>query len=368
MGAEYRLVLYDTAGVKQADVVNFMKVAYTKRVNRAGLAKFQLPAGHPLISQIQDKWLLEVWRRDASLALDWYVDWGGIYREQARASKRIDEFTGTAVGYLEQLAWRHVLWPAGRSGRSVFSAAKAETIAKALVTYNATAAATVANGRWTDGAWSDRTITVQADAAGGETLSLRCHGDNLLETLASICQVGVGGGDYDLIRTGPTAYEFRWYLGQRGADRRGSVLFATEHGNMAEPTYTESRISERTVAVAAGKGEEEERRTRTRTGANWSTSNDTETFVDDKSADSDAELDVSADKRLAERRASIDYGFKILQTRSTAYGVHYCVGGVMGDLVGARYWGIEEDQKIDQVAVEYSGRGSEKIDVEMVNV
>lgn len=368
MSAEYRLLLYDTSATKRADVVNFVKIGYTKQVNRAGLAKFQLPGNHPMVSQIADKWIVEIWRRNADLGVPWYPDWAGLYREQDRAYKRTDEFLGAAVGNLEMLAWRQVLWPAGQANRSLFTAVKAETILKTLVTYNATAAATVANGRWTDGAWSDRTITVQADAAGGATLSLPCHGDNLLETLADICKIGVGGGDFDLVRTGGTTWEFRWYLGQRGVNRSSSVLFATEFGNMAEPWYSESRIGEKTVAVAAGQGEKAERRTRTRTGPNWAAANDIETFVDDKSAKTDAELDLSADKRLAEKRAKLEYGFQILQTRSTAYGLHYCVNGDIGDLVKARYFGIETIQKIDRVTVEYSGRGVEKIKPEMVNV
>jgi len=368
VGAEYRLQLFDTTGTKRADIVNFIKLAYTKQVNKAGLSKFQLPASHPMVSQIADKWIVEIWRRNADLGVPWYADWAGLYREQDRAYKRTDEFVGAAVGNLEMLAWRHVLWPAGTPNRSLFTAAKAESILKTLVTYNATGSASVANGRWEDGSWTGRTITVQADAAGGATLSLPCHGDNLLDTLSGICKIGVGGGDFDLVRTSGTTWEFRWYLGQRGVDRSSSVLFATEFGNMADPWYSESRIAEKTVAVAAGQGEKAERRTRTRTGSNYSASNDIETFVDDKSAKTDAELDLAADKRLSEKRAKLEYGFEILQTRSTAYGLHYCANGDIGDLVRARYFGIETVQKIDRVSVEYSGRGVEKIKPEMVNV
>ena len=142
------------------------------------------------------------------------------------------------------------------------------------MTYNAAASATTGNGRKRDGAIAG--LTVQADITAGNTLDWRCHGKNLLETLQELALVG--GGDFDLIPSSPTAYEFRWYAGQRGADRTATVTFAMPLGNMAEPALP--TLDQRTVAaVLAGEGGD--RDYVTRTGTNTA-GNDNELYVDAK--------------------------------------------------------------------------------------
>ena len=87
-----------------------------------------------------------------------------------------------------------------------------EYVAKELVKYNLTSSGTTGDAR-------ARTVTItgvsiQADAGTGNTISFKCAWRNLLASIQEVAQIG--GGDFDLIKTGTQAWEFRWYNGQRG--------------------------------------------------------------------------------------------------------------------------------------------------------
>jgi hypothetical protein len=200
---------------------------------------------------------------------------------------------------------------------------------KTLVQYNAGASATTANGRIRDGVIEG--ITVAADGGFGNVISKGCAYENLLEALQKIA--AIGGGDFDLVKTGAATWQFRWYTGQRGTDRTDSVLFALERGNMAAPEYTHDRVDERTVAIVAGQGEESDRAVEVRTGPDYAADNDIETFVEASDLTTTAGLQSRGDTELEESRARQQFEFAVLQTPGCFYGVHYG----LGDLVKAQY-------------------------------
>src|SRR5690606_30648784 len=138
-----------------------------------------------------------------------------------------------------------------------------ETVMKALVTYNATSSGTTADGRIRNVATGGLTITVEADGGGGNTVDWYCAHDHLLETLQKLARIA--GGDFDLIKTAATTWDFKFYDGQRGTDRSSSVIFSLDHGNMARPRYQIDRREERTVAIVGGGGEGDDRTFVTRT-------------------------------------------------------------------------------------------------------
>ena len=86
-------------------------------------------------------------------------------------------------------------------------------------------------------------MTIETDATGGNTIDWRCHGQNLLETLGDLAIPA--GGDFELVPSSPTAYEFRFYLGQLGDDLSASILFSMANANMTNPQY---RISRRKIS------------------------------------------------------------------------------------------------------------------------
>lgn len=359
--SDYKIRLYNTSGVLQAEIADFGRLAYTKQRNAPGISSFNLPSNHPAVSYFTDKCQVEIWRRNPSMGLDWHADFYGLYREPERRGGVVPGvFTAVAPGQMSMLAWRHVAYKAGTANRSEYSNLPAETVMKSLVTYNATSSATTGAGRIRTGSISGVTIAVEEDNTGGNTVNWSCAWAQLLETLQLLANDA--GGDFDLIKTGATSWEFRWYEGQRGTDKSSTVIFSEELGNMGNPIYREKRLGEKTAIIVGGSGEGDFREVVTRTGPNYSATNDIEFFVDARGITTTAGLNARGDAEAQKLRARSEFDFKALQIPSTFYGVHY----VLGDLVTTRspFSGAESSQVVDRVTVTRDV-GGESVDVQM---
>lgn len=362
--ADYQIRLSNTSGVLQYVITDFLWLSYTRKVNYPGLVQFGLSAAHPAVGNLADKWQVEVQRRDVANGLPWTTELDAIFREPEQEGVAPGEFAGLAPGCVILLDWRVVAWPAGTSGKSEFQATKAETIMKNLVETNIGPSATTANGRLRAGVMTG--ISVETTGGNGNVLSWYCAGKNLLKELQDLALVA--GGDFDLIKTGATTYQFRWYTGQRGTDRSATVIFALDRGNMGSPYFKVNRIGAKTVAIVAGQGEGSNREFETVTGTDYSASNNIEVFVDArnvKPGDTDA-LHHAGDKELEETRESEEFSFDVIQTPSSLYGTHY----FLGDLVSAvsPFTGSTVTRKVTGVTVTVRANGTEDINVELGNV
>jgi hypothetical protein len=264
------------------------------------------------------------------------------------------------------LGTRHAAFYAGTTNRTEFAAQSAETIMKTLVSYNLGSNALAANSRIRDGVLSSKwcglyTISNQTDAAGGNTKAWSCAWRNILVTLQDLVAAGAGG-DFDLIKTAATTFEFRFYSGQRGTNRTSSLVFALNRGNMAEPDWQWDRINEKTVAIVAGQNEGADRVVVTRTGTDYATNNDIEVFVDGRSYVTTGGLQATGDQSLFNLRARQAFKFKALQAPNAVYGKDYQVG----DLVTAVYRGVSTTQKFTGATISFNRDGGEQIDMEMV--
>lgn len=357
MAPEYKLIIRSPAGVKQAELSDMAQLAYSDVVNAPGVCTFRVRGNSPVMQYLIDKAQVEVWWRDGTAGIAWFQDFDGLVRdEESTAPDGVDLLTITAPGSLCQLGWRHNLYAAGTANKTAWTSAPAETIMKNLVTNNHTSAATVANGRDREGAFADRTITVQTNAGLGTTLNWTNTRENVLSDLQALA--AVAGGDFDLIKTGVATWDFRFYAGQRGTDRSATVLFALERGNMAKPVLRRTRSSEATVAIVGGDGEGAARAIAVRTGPNYRTDNNIEIFTDARGA-TVAALNAKGDAALQEKREMLSFSFEPLQTPSTLYGKHYFVG----DLVSARYRGVTMVLQVvsADIALEDDGGRSVKI-------
>lgn len=353
----YRLDVYDTSGNRQAVITDFTHLSYSKIVNSPGMVQFGLSGDHDLLSDIQDKWQIEVWRKPDNG--DWARETTGLFRWLEWQYSDRSQAKIIANGLMSMLDWRIVAWTAGYTDRSKFINKPAETIANTLVRYNTTSDATVANGRAREGAISG--ISVETNGAEGNSVDWFCAYSNLLETLQDLTKIG--GGDFDLVKTSSTTYQWRWYTGQLGTDKSSDVLFSLKRGNMANPTYIDNRLVEKTVAIVGGQGEAEERIIEVATGTNYSSSNDIEIFVGATDVDTASGLTTRGNKKLSENEAIEIFDFDVLQTASSQYGVHY----QLGDLVTAinPYTLDTYTMKIQSVSIGVKSNGEENINVEM---
>lgn len=359
--AQYVVRIKDTSGALQGELVDFWGLSYNKTVNAPGLLQLTLSGTHALLSSIGHRWQVEVWRRNPRFGLDWYRDFSGLYMAQERwfTDKRYWQLLVPGDPII--LSMREVLWSAGTANRSKFTSDPAETIMKTLVDHNAGPNATAANGRERDGGITG--LSIQADGANGNTLDWFCAWSNLLETLQKLADVG--GGDFDLVKTGAAAWEFRWYTGQRGTDRTGNVIFSLGKGNMKNPHYKYDRIEEKTVAVVGGPGQETDRDITIRTSSDYSAANDIERFVNGSRYTSEAGRQAFGDAKLEDFRAREELVFDPVQVEGSIYGLDYCVGGDIGDLVTTRYDDVELTQKITGVTVALGQDGTESVDLEL---
>lgn len=352
---EYKVIVYAADGTKLAEVTDFQTLVVARKVNAPGMIRFRLAGDHAAVGLLEDKSLVEAWRRDRGMGMDWTLELVGLYRYQKRQYTDRSLFEAMCPGVLCKLGWRQILWYAGTASRTKFTGAKAETIMKTLTSYNAGASATVANGRLREGAITG--LSVETDASHGNTIDHFCSWDNLLESLQAAARIG--GGDFDLVRTGAATFEFRWYLGQLGTDRHTTVTFALEYGNMGNPVYEYDRMDERTVALVGGQGEAGARDTTEVTGPDYAADNDIETFVDARDVDTADGRTSRGNKAMDEKRARPGFSFQVLQTPGCFYGLHY----FLGDLCTARYDVVEQTVKVMGVTMTVD-EGGEKVEVE----
>jgi hypothetical protein len=362
MAAEYKIRVYNRSGVLQYELIDYRALAYTKAVNEPGMGIITLDGRAPIVDAIELDWQIEVYRRDLTFSLAWYCDFYGFFRdsEERADDNGIRSATLYCPGQMSLLSRANVAYAAGAANRTEFTADPAETIAKTLVTYNATSGGTTGDGRERDVTLP--TITVEADGLTGNVLDYNCAKQNLLSALQEVAEVG--GGDFDLAKNGAAAWEFQWFDGQLGSDLSGTVAFSLSQGNMANPVLRRNTLNERTVAIVGGQGEEGSRAIVVRTGANYdATFNAIEVFVDARQMSTTDGLNAAGDNALANYQARYDLSFDVLQIPSTVYGRDYA----LGDLVTAVFGTYSATKKVASVAVEFGVNG-ERLNIGMKDV
>lgn len=381
---DFRIDIYSPAGVLQgqltgglgqsssASLSGFQYLTYTKRVNDVGQCRFRVPADHSIVSLMSDKSIVEVYRRNVDLGIDWTLEFSGLYRDAI--FERRDTATFDAVCYSNEhiLSWRTVDYVAGTANRNEFASAKGETVLKNIVTYNLTSSGTTGDGRKRNatnaGTVNYSTITIQADAATGNTISVGVFGLSALEACRKVARIA--GGDFALVRTSAATYQFRWYLGQLGTDRStgsAKVEFNPDRGNMAESRYQVIRSSEYTQVNVWGAGDGSLRDWVSRTGTNYAlATNDIEGYVDARelSLGNTTGLNAKGDVALDQARSRTMMTFRPLQTASTAYGLHY----VLGDKVTSYDYGVSTTHRIQAVTVTASPDTGEDISLELLTI
>lgn len=278
---------------------------------------------------------IEVWRRPAGAA--WYLEYEGFHREAEwrQDADGKETFVSRGVGYLDLLRRRIIAAYAGSTGD--VKSGHAETIAKAYVTEQLVSPSIA--GRAVSG------FSVEADGGHGPSVAAAYAYRNLLEALQEIARIGAG--DFDVVGTGAAAWQFRWYDGQRGTDRRSTVIFATGYGNMREPQLTDY-AAQANVALVLGQGEGTARTWVWRPGTPDTGQGRIEVMREGRNTDDAATLQALGDAELDKLAARQELGFQTLQTAGAQYGADY----FLGDLVSARYRDVDYDLKIAGVTLE----------------
>jgi hypothetical protein len=330
----------------------------TREVNGAGAYAFHINGDDPRVALFQqDDYQIEFWMTDPENGIAWRREFEGwhsdydFYTDAAGAR----HFVSMGKGYIDLLDRTINESTAGSAGSA--KAGQAETVIKAYVDEQAGPGA---------GARARFGLSIQADAATGNAVDLQRSYRNLLDVCRDVA--AVGGGDFDIVSTTISTFQFRWYLGQRGTDRRATVVFSEGYGNMAEPRLEVRRSRVRNSAYVGGQGEGAAREIVLREDAAsialsfWGRR---EIFVDAREVDAGnvAALNDKGDAALAENLPTVAFNFKPVQSPGCLYGKHY----FLGDLVTARYMGVDYARKIQSVTISH-GRMGQSIDVQTVAI
>jgi len=334
----------------------------TREINAAGSFGFHINgddarvALFDLDSQVEF-WVTDpengiAWRKEAEFFhsdYDYYTDASGARH-----------FVSMGKGYVDLLNRTINQGKAGSAGSA--KAGQAETVIKAYVDEQAGPGA---------GARARSGLTIQIDTMSGNAINIQRSYRNLLEICHDVA--AIGGGDFDVVGThasqaGPATFDFRWYLGQRGDDRRLTVIFSEGYGNMAEPRLEVRRSQVRNWAFVAGQGEGAARETVLRQDAlsiGLSPWGQREVFVDAREveAGNTAALNDKGDTTLAENLATVAFSFKPVQSPGCLWGRDY----FLGDLVTARYQNTDYERKIQSATISH-GRMGQSIEVQTVAI
>lgn len=351
-----------TASGRSGGENGYLSLAVRRKRNGVDVAKFKIAASNPDMQYIIDKNEIQIVRSDPAIGLAEYSVFTGLIRDlEYRYENGGINTLVTAYGANHLLSWREILWYSGYEGRSQFTNVAGETVFKNLVTYNCTASASTANGR--DRLGTITGVSVAADSARGNAISIACSRQNLLATLQKYARIA--NIDFALTRTAAGVYSFDVYPNQLGTDRTATMLFALNRNNMGNPALAVRRSTERTVAIVGGTAEGPARKVRTVTGAYYNVStNNIELFVDAREHTANDILDDLGSAALIANQLSYQLTYDVLQAEGSYVDLDY----TLGDRVRAGFAGYTVDQIVDTIDYEYKPNIVEDIKIGMVDL
>jgi len=364
MSGTYKIDMYHpVSGQRVAEISDMAYLAVNRFVNEPGAITFGLSGDHaalPIIAAHDDLDIVAQ-RRDDAAGLPWTPLLGGRLVRDETAYEHGDRTDIIAMGDLARLGQGEILYYPGTAGANVFVNVPGETAIKQIIRRNLGDLATTANGRLKPGtrAW----LQIEADGGRGAIVSERVAWQGVLQAVQKLARQA--GGDIDLVKVQqkPPRWEFRFYPGQRGQDRRSDVVFELARGNMAKPRIVRDRSRRATAIMVGGRGEEKDRDLVLRYAANWSANDDHELFYGATDVDQ-GELDILAargDAELRQRAGAPQLTFQPLQTPDYRYMQHYN----LGDLVRGRYRTLVTTHKVVADTFEITQGQAERIDVEV---
>lgn len=187
-------------------------------------------------------------------------------------------------------------------------------------------------------------LSVEADAG----LGLTWNGQRSNKYVLGVCQdiAEATGLQFGIERTGAYTFAFRVW---EPTDRRATVIFSTDRGNMATPRLKIKRSQVKNWIKVGGDGVGAARDfTYVEDAASQAESPQgrREAFVQASDQAGENARIAKGAAELAKNRKTTDFTFTALQTPGCRYGLHY----FLGDLVTALYRGASYSMRVDSVS------------------
>jgi len=364
----YRADLYDTNGVQQASLVGiaeggFQRISYRRYLNGKSLATLVIHGEEALLSVIGRNWLVSISRKVSG---KWSRVFFGLLTEinWSYTDKPVAELVfESPISLLDK---RVIAYPASTINRTQFINKPAETIMNTIVKYNATSSGTTADGRVRNAVsgYPYNRLTVEADGAGGDNLTIYCTWQSVYQQLRIIADMT--GDDFSIEWVSSTEWEWQYHEGGIGTDLSAALLFALERHNLGSPNYRLDYKDYCTVGIVAGQGEADDREIEIVLADDHTVDEDTEVFIDarDIEVGDTLGLQTRGSEKLSEYLVKETFTFSVLQVPNAVYGDDYD----LGDLVMVRNPATGEDAKMkvagDSVVWSEDGREDIELDLE----
>lgn len=366
----YQCRIYDSSGNLVGLYDDLVSLQYKKIVNSIGMAVLTVRDTHPIISQLADDLLLNVYftyRPQAVGEITDQQDFVGLYRDKQIATDTDGNthYLLYFMGSIEVLNRNIIAFSAGTVNKSQWTGSSIDSIARTAVQYNCTSFATTANGRLRNAIvirnLDSNTSSGRDPVTSGINYSAPYR--NVLEVNQELAQLG--GFDFDVVFDKANlgnALHYQQFAGQLGTDKSTTIIFDLNLDNIQGANLNGERLKEKTVAIVGGQGQGSARVTAIRTGANRSASNDYEIFVDARSNTS-TELNSIGDAKMTELEARTSIDVDIAPSSGYVYRRDYG----LGDLVTVSFAGTFVVKKINVVEVTFDQDQNTKIRIELVD-
>lgn len=336
---EYLIRALDDSGTKLGEVDDYAELHYRLRVNHPHSFQIKIHRNRDHSAWLLRNYQLEI-ERDGVTLLGGRI--GKRQPEYDEDGNETNFLVAAGLSDLELLDRRIIVPPSGSTHMACND--NIDDAMKYFVRYNCV------TGYVVDADREDSGLSVEADAgAHPTTANLTGRYQILLNWLQKWADYY--GVDFDIVRTGAGAYEFRTYYPQLGSDKRTTMVFSIHRGNISSFKWWEDGLAVYNYAYVGGQGEGLERNVRTLSDTNSITENGRrERFVDARDLSSDASLDLRGYEYLTEHGAAIEgVQVKVLDVEGTEWGTHWD----LGDLVRAYdpEWEVTHEAKIVAVDV-----------------
>jgi len=346
----WRIDLYSEAGalvqILDSDALRGVpEFSILRVVNGRGAFAMTMDANAPKLADVEQDGQVEFWWEDADLEIAWHKEFEGFIRLKRHhySVKNGHKVTILGPGYNDLLF--RTLVDAAAGSAAANKDGVAETVLKAYVNAEAGPGA---------GARARSGLTIEADGADGNDDHWSEPSKNLLDVCQRIARVG--GGDFAIVGNGAAAFVLNWYDGQLGTDRRTSVTFSVERGNLDNVQWDEWGDDVNAVMVL-GQGKHANRtRTWYTDAARIATTtwNRYELDRDCRDTDDSDVYQSRADESLELGRPKQNVHFEVAQLPGCAYGEHY----FLGDLVTMHLGGTDYDKKLIAVGFKVDAAGT----------
>ncbi len=349
-------------GASPVVIDSFIDLAYTKKMNDIGSATITVRRDHPAVSALALDDEIEIWRqRNGSNQIDFRgFARGGTFRTLNNGKTVYEIFV---VHEMELLRRSVNAYKAGLEAASQFTSFAADTVMLQLVSNNfLNATQSIANSHPRLTQATSKVLAAGAYTAfGSRVATYGAAYKNVLSALQELADVDKSM--FYITKVG-SAWFFYVQPETVTTDRRATVLFDIDAGNMQDGELNQQRVGEMTVGFVTGQGEGNARTVEVRTTADRIIgTNNYEMAIDARHLTSSSSLQAYGDGVLNATRYRPKLRFRPAQLASLNYGQHY----FWGDVVTARYNGTSFVQRIMQVTVRKNAQG-EQVDLGLEDI